>query len=385
MSFYCPKCGRKPVKKAGKIKVEKITRTNLQSFSFQAYRCMNNHLFTANDAPTSFTNSFVEYVVAAYLRSLSLNSVIQIIRLQFEKDLLSKQTILEFIENVSDKLPTLDDIDNLFHPKRSGFLALDGVWYKYRRIDFVLLICFDPITFDIVSYHISEKETFESYEKLIQSTLPKLKDVKVSGLYGDGDRGLIKALKLYFKNVPIQVCVVHKEFRLGQLLPFKRAYTGKTLDPKFKHKVRYFKETTEGILYAGTKKEAEEQLKRLKDFMVKEKDEKLKKAFGSLNYNFKYILTHFDYPDMNRDNNIIEGFNSIISRKLRLLKGFKKPANIERYIKLVLLDYRFHELIESRFVRRRNKTPLELSGVYLPKYYNFIKLLREMLNLNFSS
>ncbi len=385
MSFTCSKCGSKSIKKAGKIKTEKATRTGLQNFSYQAYRCMNNHFFTPGKEHASFTNSFIEYVVAIYLRSLSLNTVIQIVRLQFEKDLLSKQTILEFIETVSDKLQTLDDIDNLFHPQRSGYLAFDGVWYKYRGLNFVLLICFDPVTFDVVSYLIAERETFEAYQKLIQLTLPKLKDIKVLGLYGDGDRGLLKALKLYFPNIPIQVCVVHKEFRLGQILPFKRAYTGKALDPTFKRKVRFFKETTETILYANSKDEAEKQFARLKGFMTKEKDEKLKKAFGSLKYNFKYILTHFDYPDMERDNNIIEGFNSIIKRRLRLLKGFKRPANIDRYIKLVLLDYRFHGFVESRFVKRRNKTPLELSGVSIPKYYNFIKFLRESLNLSFET
>lgn len=385
MPFFCPTCQKKSIKKAGKIKVEKVTRTGLQTFSYQAYRCMNNHLFTPNNKNHSFSNSFIEYVVAAYLRSFSLNAVIQIIRLQFERDLLSKQTILEFIEIVADKLPSLDDIDQLFRPKRSGYLAFDGVWYKYRGINFVLLIAFDPVTFDVVSYVIEERESFQGYDLLIKSLLFKYQHVKIYGLYGDGDRGLIKALKLHFPNVPIQVCVIHKEFRLGQLLPFKRAYTGKALSKEFRLKVILFKEAAEKILYAGSKKEAEKNLGKLKKFMENEKDEKFNKAYGSLKYNFKYILTHFDYPEMERDNNIIEGFNSIICRRLRLLKGFKKPSNIDRYIKLVLLDYRFHELIESRFIQRRNKTPLELSGIILPDYYNFVKLLREMFNLDFTS
>jgi len=121
--FYCPKCQKKAVKKAGKIQLERVSRTSLQKRTVQAYRCMNGHLFTPNNIHSSFTNSFIEYVVALYLRSLSLNTVIQIIRIQFEKDLLSKQTILEFIEKVADKLPSLDDIDNLFHPKRSGLFG----------------------------------------------------------------------------------------------------------------------------------------------------------------------------------------------------------------------------------------------------------------------
>lgn len=382
---HCPICDLEKYQRRGKIKVEKMTKDGVKLLSYQAYRCINNHFFSENTNQTKFTNSFIEYAVILYLRSLSLNTTIDFLRIQYEQDVLSKQKLLELIIVVADTLPTLDDIDNLFHPMRSGYLAFDGVWYKYRGLNFVLLICFDPVTFDVVSYLIAERETFEAYQKLIQLTLPKLKDIKVLGLYGDGDRGLLKALRLYFPNTPIQVCVVHKEFRLGQILPFKRAYTGKALDPTFKRKVRFFKETAETILYANSKDEAEKQFARLKEFMTKEKDEKLKKAFGSLKYNFKYILTHFDYPDMERDNNIIEGFNSIIKRRLKLLKGFKKPANIDRYIKLVLLNYRFHEFVESRFVKRRNKTPLELSGVSIPKYYNFIKFLRASLSLTFET
>ncbi len=248
MVFYCPKCQKRAGKKAGKIQLERVTRTGLQKLIFQTYRCMNGHLFTPSNTHSLFTNSFIEYVAALYLRSLSLNAVIQIIRLQFESNLLTKETILEFIEKVADRLPGLDEIDNLFHPRKSGYLALDGVWYKYRGINFVLLSCFDPVTFDIISYLVCGKESFEAYQKLIKRVSLKLKNVSVKGIYCDGDRGLIKAVKLNFPGIPIQTCVVHKEFRLGQLLPFKRAYTGKSLDPKFKEKVRFFKEGAESII-----------------------------------------------------------------------------------------------------------------------------------------
>ena len=49
----------------------------------------------------------------------------------------------------------------------------------------------------------------------------------------------------------------------------------------------------------------------------------------------------------------------------------------------ILLDYRFHEFVGSDNKRRNGKTPLELTGIILPEYYNFIKLLRESLKLDF--
>jgi transposase-like protein len=360
-------------------------KDGMKTKTYQRYQCNNGHIFKLRDSNNFFDNSFIEYAVIAYLRSLSLNTTLNLLRIYYEQNILTKPTLLKFVETVADRLPSLDEIDALYHPRRSGYLAFDGVWYKYRGLNFVLLVCFDPKTFDIVSYGVFDKECFDSYQKLIAKTLPKLKEIQIKGLYCDGDRGLIKALKFNFPLVPIQVCVVHKEFRLGQLLPFKRAYTGKTLDRKFKEKVVFFKETTEVIIYAPTKQKAEENFVKLQQFMKGETDEKLKKAYGSLKYNFKYILTHFDHPKMERDNNIIEGFNSIIKRRLKLLKGFKKPVNIERYLKLILLDYRFHELLSSRLKERRKLTPLELTQVVLPPYYNFIKLLRQTFHLSFAT
>ncbi len=67
------------------------------------------------------------------------------------------------------------------------------------------------------------------------------------------------------------------------------------------------------------------------------------------------------------------------------MKGFKKYQNMNRYLKLVLLDFRFHTLKESRFEERRTLCPLQCANVNLPKFYNFLTFLRKTLNLNFVS
>lgn len=385
MVFYCPTCKNIAVKKAGKIRVEKVERTRFKYIFRQAYRCMKGHLFIPNHNQSSFTNSFIEFVVILYLRSLSLNTVIQIVRVQFEKDILSKETILKFIEKVSDLLPTLDDIDNLYHPKRSGYLSFDGVWFKYRNKNFVLLICFDPETFDVIEVKLEADETQAGYERLITEAVNKIGAVNVKGAYGDGDKGLIKALKVLLPHVPFQLCIFHKELRMGQVVPIKSVHVSRQLTAFQKHDIKVFQLLFREVIYAISKDDSVKALDRLKQYAEKTQNEKFLKAYRSLNYNFKYTLTHFDNPHMKRDNNILEGFNSIIKRRLRLLKGFKKPGNIEKYIKLILLDYRFHEFIGSENKRRNSKTPLELTGVILPEYYNFIKLLRESLKLDFTT
>lgn len=105
--------------------IEKMTKDGEKILKYQAYRCLNNHFFSQKSSLNKFTNSFIEYVVIVYLYSLSINTTIDLIRIYFKKDILTKETVLSSIEVVADKLPTLDDIDRLYHPKRSVYMALD--------------------------------------------------------------------------------------------------------------------------------------------------------------------------------------------------------------------------------------------------------------------
>ncbi len=58
---------------------------------------------------------------------------------------------------------------------------------------------------------------------------------------------------------------------------------------------------------------------------------------------------------------------------------------MDRYLKLFILNYRFHKLKESRFEERRGLSPLECANVVLPKYYNFLTFLRNSLNIDFTN
>ena len=55
-------------------------------------------------------------------------------------DILSKAIILEFIASVGDALPSMEEIDVAFAPVRSGHVAFDGVWFKLKGEQIVLLV-----------------------------------------------------------------------------------------------------------------------------------------------------------------------------------------------------------------------------------------------------
>jgi len=65
------------------------------------------------------------------------------------------------------------------------------------------------------------------------------------------------------------------------------------------------------------------------------------------------------------------------------MKGFKKEENLNRYLKLFLLSYRFHSLKESESETRVGRSPMEIAGVNLPEFYNFLTFLRSDLHLSY--
>jgi transposase-like protein len=301
-----------------------------------------------------------------YLRSLSLNSVSDIFRSWYDIDVFSKKTLIAHIEEYADQIPNHFEITKWLKPTRSGFYALDGTWLKYRGKDIVLLILFDVKTLDIVNWRIARKETREAYDRLLVEAYAEISN-NIKGFHCDGDEGLISAIRDLFSNAPIQLCVFHKYSRAGQIIPFVRIKNETDKE---------IKRLTERVLFAQTKQDAIASLDEIKRYaQTHQKHKKLKELIGVLKRNFDLLLTHFDNPEMSPYNNVLEGFNYIVKRRTRLMKGFKKPININKWLKLILTDWRFHTLRESQFKSRKNKSPLELASCKLPKIRNWIKYI----------
>ena len=145
----CPECHSLLIKKDGWLTRTQMTKSGKRDRLVQMYRCHNGHRFSRQEV-AYWSDSFIEYVVYIYLRCLSLNTTIDIIRATFDEDVLTKRLILDFIEVVADTLPSSDEIDYLYHPHLSGYLAFDGVWFNFQDEQVVLLVGFDPVTFDVV-------------------------------------------------------------------------------------------------------------------------------------------------------------------------------------------------------------------------------------------
>ncbi len=379
----CPICQSSGVKKNGVLERMVMGKDGKRRQRIQTYKCENGHRFRLTEL-TAFDDDFIEYVVYVYVCCLSLNTAVDIIRVTYEEDILSKGQVLDFVEAVAEALPDLDEVDFVLAPKRSGFIALDGVWFSFNKEQIVLLVCFDPVSFDIISARWEMDETAEGYERLLINVINKLGALEIKGAYGDGDNGLIFSLKKLLPHVPFQLCVVHKEMRMGQFVPVKSLHFSRQFTPEEKHEIREFQFIFRAVIYAETKDKSFEELSRLKEFVKFHPNKRFIKAYNSLERNFKYTLTHFDHPHMERDNNLLECFNGVFKPRLKLMKSFKKRINLDRYLKLFLLDFRFSPLKESRFKERRGQSPLQSGNVLLPKYYNFITYLRKQFKLKYT-
>lgn len=315
-----------------------------------------------------FTVEIIENAAFMYFRSVSFNAVIAIIRCWFNRKVLSKDILIDHIEQLANSIPSYRKITEWLKPVRSGYYAIDGTWLKYRGRDIVLLILFDVETLDVIHYRMAQEENYESYKQLLKEAKDEISSI-IKGFFCDGDPGLLKALKELFPGKPIQLCVFHKYSRAGQIIPFVR----------IKNDVdKEIKKLTEKVLFAPTKAEAVDSLAELERYAREhDRHEKLKKLVGVLKRNFQLLLTHFDNPEMSPYNNVLEGFNYIVKRKTNLMKGFKKPINILLWIKMIMLDWRFHPLAESEYKNRRNKSPLQLAGCKLPEIYNWLRYIRE--------
>lgn len=381
----CPECQTKEIQRNGVVARTTMTVWGKRNKKVQTFVCENKHYFRVGEVP-KWDDSFIERVVFIYLQCLSLNTTITIMREIYRDDVLTKGLILDFIEHVADALPTLDDIDRLFQPMRSGYLAFDGVWFTLQHKQIVLLVAFDPETFDIVSARFEEDETERGYEELFTQVFHKVKPTEIKGIYADGDSGFIRCRNRFLPHVPFQLCVFHKELRMGQVVPVKSVRRSKQMTSQTKHDIKVFQLLFRDVIYAKSKDDSTQALERLKRYVESTKHqqpERFLTAYRSLNHNFTYTLTHFDHPHMRRDNNLLECFNGCLKPRLRLMKGFKKKENLDRYLKLFLLEFRFHPLKESTFKERNGNSPLEIANASLPKFYNFLTFLREELHLSY--
>ena len=75
------------------------------------------------------------------------------------------------------------------------------------------------------------------------------------------------------------------------------------------------------------------------------------------------IWTHFQYPQLPRTNNIIEGIIDKFKHKISDCRGFTYYDTAWDSIKMIIMNCRFHKFTYSRIEGYNRKSPFELTGI----------------------
>jgi len=134
--------------------------------------------------------------------------------------------------------------------------------FSFNDEEIVLLVAFDPVSFDIIAAIWEKDETEQGYERLLSEVIQKMGALEIKGIYGDGDNGLIQSRKQLLPHVPFQLCVFHKELRMGQVVPIKSLHISKKFTDQQKHELKTFQFFIQGGHYAKSKEESVEALER---------------------------------------------------------------------------------------------------------------------------
>ena len=114
----------------------------------------------------------------------------------------------------------------------------------------------------------------------------------------------------------------------------------------------------------------------MKKYFPKEHVSKIKKVITDFKEHQEYLLNYFKYPQLNipRTTNLIEGFNSQLELRLNSIRGFETEMTAKNYINVWIIRRRFTKFSCCRkdFKSFNGKTPLECAGVDISNILNWI-------------
>jgi len=265
------------------------------------------------------------------------------------------------------KLPQITDLNIAIGIEWSGRFVLDGVFGRIAGKSFVVLICSDLVSLDIVYYSIHDYENYASWKNFCQQLKIVLSqcDYNPQFFISDGKKGLHQALQEDFATTPRQLCVAHKLRRIYQIIPHIRGNAIDKMIARFAVNAILAPDEKEYRFYQRTL----EQFKKpfFFDNFSEPHQNKLKKTIGALRYQQRQLFTRYRQPDLvgeDRTTNSHEGsINGFLKERMKLARGFKSPNNLDHLIKLLIYYYRFHPFVASKYSERNGQRPIELNIV----------------------
>jgi transposase-like protein len=269
----------------------------------------------------------------------------------------SAPTVLEWVNAFGSHAKSPIEIAQELNPEWSGILGIDGKPVNIGDREYTVLIAVDVETFDPFYFALAEAENYHEAKRFLM-IVKEVFRYPVRAVVSDLGKGRLftQLVQEIFPSVPHQVCVLHFSRYADMRLP-------KSKKSKYFKQNEYLRSFIQSILFAKSFNDAEELLTRFSEIEPRFQASCQKAIVKSLRRNFHLLTTHFFYPDLPRDNNIVEHIVGEMEQKLRFMKRFKNNQNAYLFLKLWFTAFRFRPFQNSRYSHRNGLSPLSLAKV----------------------
>lgn len=318
-----------------------------------------------------FTKVFVDEVVKDFIQGRSPCGVIK------ERKKIARCTVSSWVNQYGERCLTPEQVSGALrlrtHNHWSGILLLDG---KYLNRNLVLLLAVDYLTLDIVSWSVEYRETMTGYTKLIDSV--EACGYVIGALISDGHVAIASLTKetkptVHHKytrtyprpgitpakpkrprlcGVPHQLCLAHAERDLVSLV---------SKLPKKDQKILL--SYCRGILFAKNLKQAQ---KRQSEFASVSAQLPTSHQLACLWIfdHWEALTTHHLARVRGRripsTSNTVENIISYLTARLKTVKRLRSLKSAVNITNLIVMNYRFKPLENTKNKLKKSKTPLEL-------------------------
>jgi hypothetical protein len=329
----------------------------------QRYRCRScGHPFTDRRSARRISEEVIAQIAWEWCCKRSVRNV----KTSTRFGRISKDAVLGLVVQTGRALPLPETVSRMVGIQWSGRFALDGLFGHCAGAPFVVLICSDLVSLDVVAYGVYRSECYASWVDFLRRLRAILADqLDPQFFVSDGKRGLHQALSETFHRTPRQLCTAHKLRRIFQIVPHIRGDAYDQLIAHIAARAILAPDIREFRVYANLLGEFRKD--PFHGRLSAAHQRKLAKVIGALRFQQHQLHTRYRQPDLIGDDhttNSHEGsINGFLKERFQLMRGFKQPEHVEPIVRLLITYYRFHRFTASRYSERNGLRPIELNVI----------------------
>jgi transposase-like protein len=352
----CPRCGSLNTQRRGSYSAKIVASWGKRQREIQRYCCLHCHSWFSEKTETKTTNRYEPSLILK-AADLYFNAEASYRAVGRQLHIRPYQVFL-WINELGSNCKSFEDVARELSPKYSGYFLADATTVFIQGEKNQLLLVADVKSQDIPYAVLSKSEDYPSWKRVLQGLKEKI-GYPAKGVVLDKDPGLVRAIQEVFPGIPIQLCVRH--------LHSYHVYHLRYLFQGPKEATTPFLDITHKMLYAKSLGHLEYLFKEyslIRPFFIQKG---LRAEVLNFESKMNLIWTHFQYPQLPRTNNIIEGIIDKLKHKITDCHGFTSHKTAWNSIKMITMNYRFHKFTCSRIGGHNGQSPLQIAGANTSK------------------